>query len=142
MWVNAQRDGCHAEYRWRPFFNAANVADAHYQSAVQYNAAKTRNPLTLAGLLQTRQQIAAASGPKFPILLGHVQEILLFNNFFPGCRRMPYLRRYGPTKLCDGAQMALLCNFGVMYFQRAACSTLQICIVNSHYKATSCVQVW
>jgi len=83
MWVNAQRDGCHAEHRWRPFFNAANVADAHYQSAVQYNAAKTRNPLTLAGLLQTRQQIAAASGPKFPILLGHVQEILLFNNFFP-----------------------------------------------------------
>ena len=23
MWVNAQRDGCPAEYRWRPLFNAA-----------------------------------------------------------------------------------------------------------------------
>ena len=23
MWANAQRDGCHAEYRWRPLFNAA-----------------------------------------------------------------------------------------------------------------------
>jgi len=23
MWVNAQRDGRHAEYRWRPLFNAA-----------------------------------------------------------------------------------------------------------------------
>jgi len=23
MWANAQRDGRHAEYRWRPLFNAA-----------------------------------------------------------------------------------------------------------------------
>jgi len=23
MWANAQRDGCPAEYRWRPLFNAA-----------------------------------------------------------------------------------------------------------------------
>jgi len=30
MWANAQRDGRPAEYRWRPLFNAANVADARY----------------------------------------------------------------------------------------------------------------
>ena len=23
MWANAQRDGCPAEYRWRPLFNSA-----------------------------------------------------------------------------------------------------------------------
>jgi len=23
MWANAQRDGCPAEYKWRPLFNAA-----------------------------------------------------------------------------------------------------------------------
>ena len=23
MWANAQRDGCPAEHRWRPLFNAA-----------------------------------------------------------------------------------------------------------------------
>jgi len=23
MWTNAQREGCPAEYRWRPLFNAA-----------------------------------------------------------------------------------------------------------------------
>jgi len=23
MWANAQRDGCPAEYRWNPLFNAA-----------------------------------------------------------------------------------------------------------------------
>jgi len=26
MWANAQRDGCPAEYGWRPLFNAAKFA--------------------------------------------------------------------------------------------------------------------
>jgi len=30
MWANAQRDGRPAEHRWRPLFNATNLADAHY----------------------------------------------------------------------------------------------------------------
>jgi len=46
---------------------------------------------------------------------------------------MPYLRRYSPTKLCDGAQMAIFGDFFcVLYLQRAACSTFQTCILNSH----------
>ena len=32
---------------------------------------------------QTGQQISAASGPKFTILRGHVEEILLLNKIFP-----------------------------------------------------------
>jgi len=32
------------------------------------NAAKTRNPLKLAGVPQTNETISAASGPKFTIL--------------------------------------------------------------------------
>ena len=51
---------------------------------------------------------SAASGPKFTILWGHVEEILLLNKFFSpivdtclSCEGM-----YCPTKLCDGAQMA------------------------------------
>jgi len=36
---------------------------------------------------------------------------LLLNKFFSDCRCMPYLRRYSPTKLCDGAQMAILGDF-------------------------------
>jgi len=39
------------------------------------------------------------------------------------------LRRYGPTKLCDGAEMAIFC---VLYLQRAACSAFQTCILNLH----------
>jgi len=37
--------------------------------------------------------------------------------------------RYSPTVLCDGAKMAI---FYVLYFQRAACSTFQTCVLNSH----------
>jgi len=47
------------------------------------NAAKTRNPLKLPGVPQTNETISAASVPKFTILWGHVEEILLLNTFFP-----------------------------------------------------------
>jgi len=47
------------------------------------NAAKTRNPLNFAGVLQTTGSISAASGRKFTILWGHVEEILMLNKFFP-----------------------------------------------------------
>jgi len=42
-------------------------------------------------------------------IVGHVEEILLFNKFFSDCRYMASLRRLSPTKLCDGAQMAIFC---------------------------------
>ena len=46
------------------------------------NAAKTRNPLKLPGVPQTNETISAASRPKFTILWGHLEEILLLNKFF------------------------------------------------------------
>jgi len=46
------------------------------------NAAKIRNLLKFAGVPQTTGSISAASGPKFTILCGHVEEVLLLNNFF------------------------------------------------------------
>ena len=75
------------------------------------NAAKTRNPLKFAGVPQTNETVSAASGPTFTILWGHVEEILLLNKFFSDCRYVPQLRRYSPTKLCDGAQMAIFGDF-------------------------------
>ena len=43
-----------------------------------------------------------------------------------------------PTKLCDDAQMAIFASFCVLYFRRAACSTYQTCILNSHLGHTVC----
>ena len=47
------------------------------------NAAKKQNPLKFAGVPQIRQQISAVSRPKFTILSGQVEEVLMFNKFFP-----------------------------------------------------------
>ena len=110
MWANAQRDGRPAEYRWRPLFNAAVWLTPTTRVPCS-NAAKTRNPLKLSWVPQTNETISPASGPKFTILWGHVEEILLLNKFFSDCRYMPSLRRHSPTKLWDGAQMAIFGDF-------------------------------
>ena len=58
-----------------------SLADAHYYMPCS-NTAKTRKPLKVAGVPKTPETISAASGPKFTILWGHVEEILLLNKFF------------------------------------------------------------
>jgi len=78
MWAKAQRDGRPAEYRRHPLFNAA-VWLTPTTTVPCSNAAKMRNPLKLPGVPQTNETISAASGPKFTILWGHVEEILLLN---------------------------------------------------------------
>ena len=59
-----------------------SLANAHYYMPCS-NAAKTRKPLKVAGVPQTTETISAASRPKFTILWGYVEEILLLNKFFP-----------------------------------------------------------
>jgi len=81
MWANAQRDGRPAKYRWCPLFNAAVWLMPSTRVPCS-NAAKMRNLLKFAGVPQTNETISAASGPKFTILWGHVEEILLLNKFF------------------------------------------------------------
>ena len=59
-----------------------SLADTHYYMPCS-NAAKTRNQLKFGGVPQTNETISAASGPKFTILWGHLEDILLLNKFFP-----------------------------------------------------------
>jgi len=35
----------------------------------------------------------------------------MLNKFFSDCRYVPQLRRYSPTKLCDGAEIAIFDDF-------------------------------
>jgi len=58
-----------------------SLADAHYYMPCS-NAAKMRNQLKFGGVPQTNEMISAASGPKFTILWGHLEDILLLNKFF------------------------------------------------------------
>jgi len=82
MWANAQRDGRPAEYMSRPLFNATVWLTPTTRVPCS-NAAKTRNPLKFVGVPKTRQQISAVSRPKLSILSGHVEEVLMLNEFFP-----------------------------------------------------------
>jgi len=106
-WANAQRDGRPAEYRLRPLFNPSVLVTPTTRVPCS-NAAKTRNPLKFAGVPQTPEPISAASGPKFTILSAHVEEVLLFRKSFSDCRYVTWMRRYSPTKLYNGAEMAIL----------------------------------
>jgi len=81
MWANAQRDGHPAEYRF--CVQRRKVWLTPTTTVPCSNAAKMPNPLKFAGVHQTRQQTSAVSGLKFTILSRHVEEVLLFNKFFP-----------------------------------------------------------
>jgi len=61
--------------------------------------------LKFAGVLQTPEPISAVSGPKFTVLRGHVEEVLLLSKFFP----IVDVVKHSPAKLCDGAEMAIFC---------------------------------
>ena len=63
----AQRDGCPAEYV-APSVECPKVWLMPTSRVPCSNDAKTRNPLKLAGVPQTRQQISAIRRPKFTIL--------------------------------------------------------------------------
>ena len=96
-----------------------SLADAHYQMPCS-NAAKTRNPLKFAGTPQTTGSTSAASGPKFTILWGHVEDLLLLNKFFPivhrptclSCEDRPIARQ-----ICAMvSRWRFLATFCVLYF--------------------------
>jgi len=108
-----------------------SLAAAHYYMPCS-NAANTRKQLKFGRVPETNETISAASGPKFTILWGHLEDILLLNKFFPvvdmclSCEdRARQFVRWCP----DGDLWRLFC---VLYFQRSACSTFQSSILNIH----------
>ena len=111
MRANAQRDGRPAEYRWRPLFNAAKCGCRPLLECLAVTLPRRETPLKLPRVPQTRQKISAANSPEFTILWGRMGKILLFNKFFSDCRYVPQFRKYGPTKLWNGAQMANFWRF-------------------------------
>jgi len=81
MWANAQRDGPLPNIGG-PSVQRRKIWLTPTTRVPCSNAAKTRNPLKFAEVPQTNETISAASGPKFTILWGHVEEMRLLKNFF------------------------------------------------------------
>jgi len=103
MWAIAQRNGCRAKYRWFPLFNATKLG---WRPILECRAVTLpRHDQPLVG--------------RSSLYCGDMwRRYCCLTSFFPS-----------PTELCDGAQMAIFC---ILYFQRAACSKFQTCILNSH----------
>ena len=123
MWADAQRDGHPAEYRWRPLFNAAVWLTPTTRMQCS-NAAKTRNPLKLGGVPQTTGPISAASRPKC--------TTLLLNEFFSIVDTRLNCEDIARRSCAMVPRRRFLASFCVLYFQQAACSKFQTCILNSH----------
>ena len=132
MWANAQCHGRPAEHRWRPLFNAAKSGWRSLLDCRAVTLPRRETRWNLQGP-QTGKLILAASGPKFTISWGHVEDILLLNNFFPivdMCLSWEDIARQVVRWCPDGEYLVI---FWVLHFQRAACSTFQTRILNSHY---------
>ena len=111
MWANAQRDGRPAEHRWRPLFNAAKFGwrSLLYCRAVTLPRCKTGwNLLGCPKLTKQSQPLVGRSSPYCENMWG---RYCCLTSFFSDYRYVPSLRRYSPTKLCAGAQMAIFGDF-------------------------------
>jgi len=118
-----------------------SLADAHYKMPCS-NAAKTQSLLKFAGVPQTPEPISAVSGPKFTILWGHVEDILLLNKFFFGLSICALVVKIQPDKVVqwwpDGKLWQLFC---ILYFQWAACSIVSDLHLNLHKGHTMCASM-
>jgi len=132
MWANAQRDGRPAEYRWCRLFNAANFGWRPLLKCRAVTLPRRESRWNLQGcpkLANGSQPLGGRSSPyyapwfffKISALYKSFTYLLTYmwgryrclTIFFSDCRYMPQLRGYSPTKLCDGAKMAIFC---VLYF--------------------------
>ena len=134
MWANAQPDGRPAERSWRPLFNAA-VWLTPTTSVPCSNAAKTRNPLKFVGnpkLPDRSLPLVGWSSPYCGPYCGNNWRRYCCLTSLSACRYVPYLLRYSPTNLCNGAQMAIFGDFLRPVFSASRVQHLQTYILNSH----------
>jgi len=124
IWCTSPGDDKHrAKFGWHP---SSDVG------AVTKPTCETRwNLLGCPKLVNWSQPLMGRSSP-LPIVHCENVELLLFNNFFPILIHA-LVGKIQPDKSVrwcrDGEFLAIYC---VLYFQRAACSTFQTCILNLH----------
>jgi len=123
MWANAQRDGRPAEYRWRPLFNAA-VCLTPTTRVPCSNAAKTRNPLKFAGVPKLTKR-----SHKWALYCGDMLRRYGCLTSFFRLSIHALVAKTWPDKVVGWCPDG---DFLRPVFQRAAHSTFQTCILNSH----------
>jgi len=94
--------------------------------------AKTRKPLKLTGCLKLPDQSQPLVGRRLPYCEDMWRRYCCLTIFFPivdMCLICEDIARHNCAMVPRWRFLAIFC---VLYFQRAACSTFQTCILNSH----------
>jgi len=107
MWAMDQRDGRPAEYKWRPLFNAAKVGWRPLLQCRAVTLPRRETRWNLQGCLKLTNRSRPLVGRSSPYYEDTWRRYRSLTSFFSDCRYMPYLRRYSPTMLCNGAEMAI-----------------------------------
>jgi len=98
------------EHRWRPLFNAAKFRWCPVLEcrAVMLPRRETRWNLLGCPKPANRSQPLVGRCSSY---CGDIWRTYCCLTIFSDCRYVPWLRRYSPTNLCDGAQMAIFGDF-------------------------------
>jgi len=129
--IDNKRNGRPAEYRWCPLFNAAKFGRRALLECRAVTLPRRETSWKLKGCPKLANKSQPLVGRSSPYYQDMWRRYCCLTSFFPivdTCLSSEEWR-YSPTKLCNGAKMAIFC---VLHFQRAACSTFQTCILNSH----------
>ena len=135
MWANGQRDGCPADYRWRPLFNAAKFG---WRPLLEYRAVTLPRSETRWNL-QRCPQLANASQPLVGRSSPYCGDIwrtyCCLTRFFPivdTCLSCEDIARQSCAMVLRWRFLATFFASCIVHFQRAACTTFQTCILNLH----------
>jgi len=129
MWANAQRDGCPAEYRWRPLFNAAKFGWRPLPGCRAVTLPRRESRWNLQGcpkLVNKFQPLVGRSSPYYQDMWRRYCSLTSFLLIVDTWLSSEDIAR----QICT--MMPKWRFFCVLYFQWAACSMFQTCILNSH----------
>jgi len=132
MWANAQRDGRPAEYRWCPPFNTTKFGWHPLLEcrAVMLPKHDTRwNFLGCPKLVNRCQALVGQSSPYCGDMWRRYCCLTSFSPIVDTCLSCKDIARQSCAMV---PRWRIFGNFLHPAFQRAACSTFQTCILNSH----------
>ena len=109
MWANAQRDGRLAEYRWHSLFNVAKFGWCPLLECRAVMLPRRETRWNLQGCPKLANGSQPLVGRSSPYCGDMWRRYCCITGFLSDCWYMPWLRRYSPIKLCNGAQMAIFC---------------------------------
>jgi len=131
MWANAQLDGRPAKYRWRPLFNATSRV-----RAVTLPRRETSwNLLGCPKLTKRSQPLVGRSSPYCQDMWGRYCCLTTFFAIVDTCLSCEDIAWHSCT------MVPRWWFFCVLYFQRAACTAFQTCILDSHYGHIMCASM-